>query len=377
LRWAIITGEYPPQIGGVSDYTRLVARGLAEAGDEVHVWTPDHAEPTLADPGVQIHRLPGRFGLRALTMLDTALAQLPRPYRLLVQYVPHAFGWKGLNLPFCLWLAARRRQQAWVMFHEVAFPFRWSRRPKHLLLAGVTHLMAALVLQAAARVFVSIPAWVEMLRRVGLGRRSATWLPIPSTMPTTVAARDVAAVRGRLGAGAGTLVIGHFGSFGALITPLLAAVLPPLLTADHRRLALLIGTGSEQFRKELLRGSPDLSGQLTAVGDLPPAEITAHLAACDLMIQPYADGVSSRRTSMMASLALGLPIVTTTGFLSEPLWRESQAVALTPANAPSALISAAEALLADPGRRAELAACAAALYAERFALGHLLRVLAH
>ena len=26
--WAILTGEYPPQPGGVSDYTRLVARGI-------------------------------------------------------------------------------------------------------------------------------------------------------------------------------------------------------------------------------------------------------------------------------------------------------------------------------------------------------------
>jgi hypothetical protein len=38
LTWAILTGEYPPQAGGVSDYTRLVARGLAECGDRVHDW---------------------------------------------------------------------------------------------------------------------------------------------------------------------------------------------------------------------------------------------------------------------------------------------------------------------------------------------------
>ena len=30
--WAILTGEYPPQPGGVSDYTLQVCRGLAAAG---------------------------------------------------------------------------------------------------------------------------------------------------------------------------------------------------------------------------------------------------------------------------------------------------------------------------------------------------------
>ncbi len=40
MTWHIITGEYPPAIGGVSSYTQLVAEGLAAAGDAVHVWCP-------------------------------------------------------------------------------------------------------------------------------------------------------------------------------------------------------------------------------------------------------------------------------------------------------------------------------------------------
>ena len=40
MQWHILTGEYPPQPGGVSDYSRMVAHGLAAAGDEVVVWAP-------------------------------------------------------------------------------------------------------------------------------------------------------------------------------------------------------------------------------------------------------------------------------------------------------------------------------------------------
>ena len=40
MQWHIITGEYPPKRGGVSDYTYLLARALAEAGEDVHIWTP-------------------------------------------------------------------------------------------------------------------------------------------------------------------------------------------------------------------------------------------------------------------------------------------------------------------------------------------------
>ena len=38
--WHILSGEYPPQPGGVSDYTAGLAEGLAKAGAEVHVWVP-------------------------------------------------------------------------------------------------------------------------------------------------------------------------------------------------------------------------------------------------------------------------------------------------------------------------------------------------
>src|SRR5262249_61488836 len=110
-RWHLITGEYPPQAGGVSDYTRQVARGLARAGDEVHVWAPAAAGAAPADADVSVHRLPGCFGPRALAALDAGLRRMPRPLRLLVQYEPHASGCRAVNLPFCVWLRGERRER--------------------------------------------------------------------------------------------------------------------------------------------------------------------------------------------------------------------------------------------------------------------------
>ena len=55
--WHILTGEYPPQPGGVSDYCRQVAAGLAEVGDSVCVWCPPAAGETPFDSGVEVRRL--------------------------------------------------------------------------------------------------------------------------------------------------------------------------------------------------------------------------------------------------------------------------------------------------------------------------------
>ncbi len=62
MTWHIITGEYPPAIGGVSSYTQLVAEGLAAAGDAVHVWCPGETETGGGDAnGVTVHRALGRL----------------------------------------------------------------------------------------------------------------------------------------------------------------------------------------------------------------------------------------------------------------------------------------------------------------------------
>ncbi|MBV8315828.1 MAG: hypothetical protein JOZ53_12885, partial [Planctomycetaceae bacterium] len=83
----------------MADYTAAVAGALADIGAEVHVWAPGDADESDAGPGgVAVHRVAGRFGPAGLARLDRMLDRFPGPRRLLVQYVPHGFGWKGMNV---------------------------------------------------------------------------------------------------------------------------------------------------------------------------------------------------------------------------------------------------------------------------------------
>jgi hypothetical protein len=235
--------------------------------------------------------------------------------------------------------------------------------------------MASLIAHAVERIYVAIPAWEKILRPMAPRGCAFHWLPIPSNLPTEVHAGEIAAVHSRIASGPYSIVLGHFGTYGESITSLLAEVFPPILTADSCRVGLLMGRGGEHFKKELIRAHPTLSNRIHAPGVLSPEQASAHLAACDALIQPYPDGVSSRRTSLMAGLALGLPIVTTEGFLTESIWQDTRAVALAPAFSPSAFVATVEALLADCGRRTDLRNRAAALYAERFSIGQMVKAL--
>src|SRR5262245_4693579 len=98
--WQIITGEYPPQKGGVSDYTYLLAHALRNAGDDVEIWAPQMEAQIPSQDKVPVHRLPGGFGPQGLAELEHALRRRRRLGRLLIQYVPHMYGFKAMNMPF-------------------------------------------------------------------------------------------------------------------------------------------------------------------------------------------------------------------------------------------------------------------------------------
>ena len=372
--WHVITCEYPPQTGGVSCYTELVAGGLAACGDQVHVWCP---LPGGSSAGVTVHGMLGRIRPGDLRRLGLALNAFRTPRRILVQWVPHGYGLRSMNVPFCLWLwmrASIRGDEVNLMVHEAYLGF-WEGYWRQNVVAAVHRLMTVMLLRAARRVWVSIPAWEDCLRPYRLGSRATfRWLPVPSNIPVSAQPAEVAVVR-QAYLGGRRFLVGHLGIFSEQTARLLKEIVPPLLDRAPESVMLLIGKDGEKHQEALTSLAPHHRARIHATGVLETAELSRHLAACDLAIQPYPDGISSRRTSAMAELAHGVPVVTTTGRLTEPLWLETGAVAAVPAGKAPEFVEAACRLLTDEARRARLSARAKDLYDSRFDIRHVIAAL--
>ncbi len=374
--WHLVTGEFPPAPGGVSDYTRAIAAGLAAAGDTVDVWCPG-AEGLVNDPpGVQVHRSAGRWTGSDLRRLDDELDATPAPRHLLVQWVPHAFGWRSMHVGFCRWV--RRRAHAGdvvdLMVHEPFLAFREGAF-RYDLVAGVHRVMATMLLGVARRVWVSIPAWADRLRPWALGRApSFCWLPVPSTLAVTGDVDLLARIRSTV-RGGHDLLIGHFSTYDAHTRRLLPTLVPHLMREVASSRLLLLGRGSDLAAEDLRRQLPELQDRILGAGALAADELSAHLQACDLMVQPYVDGASTRRTTLMAALAHGVPVVTTVGRLSEPFWSSSPAVSTVAAGDAEGLIHAAVVLAGDSLRRQQQADAARKTYAARFDVAHVIQAL--
>ena len=374
--WHLITGEYPPQFGGVSDYSRLVASGLAAAGEVVHVWCPPCDTSSSEDSKVIVHRELGSMGPRDLFKVSRLLDRYPRPRRLLVQWVPHAFGFRSANLALALWIwnrAVVHRDRVEIMVHEPFLPLPQDSF-RHSALAVIHRIMLTMVLRAAMRIWVAIPKWKDCCRPYARRSASFTWLPVVSNIPVSRQSGASEAVRANY-APSRECLIGHFGTCGGAIGEMLQRVIPDLLNHHADRVVVLIGEDGKGTRDEILRKHPSLREQIHVTGRLSNAEVSWHISACDMMLQLYPDGASSRRGSLMAAISHGKPIVTTTGDLTELVWHSSGAVLLAPATSHPRIVAAVDYLLARPSEMSQLGKKAQDLYVRYFDLQNVINSL--
>lgn len=367
--WAIITGEYPPQPGGVSGYTWVVAQALAAHGETVHVFAPPTADAELAS-AVHVHRLSDRFEARGRRELFAALEALPKPRRVVLQFVLQSFGRRAVNAPFVWSLRRLRRYPLWIMFHEFALDDQPAESFPRRVQAWMTRRLARSAARAADLALVSTPAW-EPLIASAAPHVPVQWLPIPSNVATEFDAADVTRIAQRYRDPSGGPLIGHFGSYRMKDSrAFLAGTIPAIVNAAANRRFLLLGRGGDTFAAQLIAGDAALAGRVFAPGDLDAQPLANHLAACDLLLQPYADGATTRRGSLFAGLALGVPSVTTLGPLSESLWRETDAAFFVPPDDRAATLAMVETALADPAARSRIGGNARALYRDRFDVAH-------
>jgi hypothetical protein len=371
-RWHILTPELPPHCGGVGDYTAQVAIGLSKSGDRVTVYSPSRPARWQAADGIEVVALDDCFGPRSEAELASRLDRDPSS-RFLIQYVPSVFGRGAANVPFCRWLRSRGRagSDLRVMFHEPYSYFDW--RPDHLFKAVAQRAMARTLLDGASMVYLPTDTWRRYLSNYGAEPIArAVTLPIPSSIPHLDGGEAVRATRAAALGGA-TFLLGHFGTYGQHVAPPLRHAIHDLLASDQEVAMICTGAGSDSFAESMRVAHPAFRGRITGTGRVSANEISVRLQSCDLLVQPYPDGVTTRRTSVMAALSNARAVVTSDGPLTENVWRETGCVAL--AQSPAGLVSTARDLLADASGRASLESRAAATYASTFDLRHTIDAL--
>jgi glycosyltransferase involved in cell wall biosynthesis len=289
-----VSGEYPPDVGGVGDYTDRLRLALRSAD-----W------PSRVLSRRQVRRWDGR----ALARL---LRAAPRDGLVHIQFQAGAFDLLG---DVCLMPAVLRllrpRVRVVTTFHDVRVPYLFPR-------AGRLRRVAVRLLARSSHAVIA--ADERDLNALDLPARRVHQVPIGANIACAPGpGYDRRAFRAGLGLDDASLAIVYFGllNHSKGLDLLLGAFNLILLQLPYARLLLLGGeTGASDPTDRLtaarLRYRLECLGErVVRTGWLPPQALSRHLLAGDVALLPYTDGASPRRGSLLACAEHGLPIVST------------------------------------------------------------------
>jgi glycosyltransferase involved in cell wall biosynthesis len=359
-----ISSEYPPDIGGVADYTYHLTQAFAGRGHEAPVLTSADGG---ASAGEQ-HRDARSWRVSGATAMARAARAL-RPDVVNFQYVPQMYGRAGIAPGAALLpLALRRAGDAQVTctMHEIASPF--GMPPKRLAAALAHRMQARLMVSACDRIIVTNPAYARRLRGWTRAPHKVWEIPVgASILPASASADDRAALRASLGAGSAAL-IGESSPLAVGKRPddllRLAKSLGP-----RARLVMLGGLPADAGQKASFICRAEASGvadRIIWTGPLSATDLSRHLSALDVYVHTHGAGASSRSTTLVSALAHGLPIVAYDG-AETGASLAGGGVALVSNGDTVAFASAVATLLDSPGDRARSGALARELHARNFA----------
>lgn len=351
LHWFFITPEYPPAVGGVADYTRLVATHLVKAGQAVSVLAPTRGQAPF-EIGLDVQAVLGEFGPIGFWRGSKVLDGIPSPRRLFLQWVPHGFGFKSMNLLLVLWVWWRvvvRRDQLWIMAHEPFLAF--ENGFKQRLAACVHRGMVWVLFRLAGRAFAGNQLWIKTLSPWCPKSLKVEWLPVPSNVPINEDREKINEIKKQVAAS--DFLVGHFGTYGSQAGQKVLNLIDFLFSQNLSYKFLLLGKNGDLFLKEVESKRPELKGKILAPGIQSLEEISIGISACDVMIQPYGGGISTRNGSLMAVLSHGIPCVANRGHVTDPEWDEWGIVDLVDEDDFSAMVKKVKGLLNDPILRAK------------------------
>ena len=387
LKVGLVTGEFPPMEGGVGAFTAELAKALHQLGHTVHIITSRDARPpdaprTFTSAGepidlkfAHLHPRINRWRWPSLAVI----ADIVLRYELDVvniQYQPAAFNMNSAAINFLPWRLKNVVKTA-VTFHDLRVPYLFPKAGR--LRQTAVNFLA----RSADGVIATNPAdyqsLVSSLQSPGFQRRGTETqrvakIAIGSNItvhPTNHI--EIGEIRHSLGLNADDVLLGYFGflneSKGA------DTLIDALAQLDGRFHLVFIGgqtgasdSANNQAFLDGLRAQIEARGVTERVhwtGFLSDARVSAHLQAADMLVMPYRDGASLRRGTLMAALAHGRPLITTTPAVPTPQLISGENCCLVLVGDVAALVTAVQTLTNDAELRETLGRGAIAL-AEQF-----------
>jgi glycosyltransferase involved in cell wall biosynthesis len=278
----------------------------------------------------------------------------PVPTHVMLEYNPFRWGRSGFA-PKLLRDVQRLRQMSdarvVVMVHEAWIDIRDG---KSALIGGWQRAQLHALLRLTDRVAASSEDYASRLGR------GTVCIPPASTIEPVAASPETA--RAELGM-SGRLVVTLFGRSNPSRALGYAEAAIEALSQSRGASSIVV--------QNLGAGAPRISVpagvEQVLAGELTAAELSRRLWASDLVLLPFTDGLTTRRSTLMAALAHARPVLALAGPRTDSVLRRApDALCLTPVGDREAFGRAAVRLADNPDERAAIGRAGETLYRRQF-----------
>ena len=316
MKIIIISPAFPPNRDGVGDYTFVLADGLADKNEVIIVTSKLKGVKSESKNKFHVIREIDKWGGLDLFHI-LSICKNFSPELVIIQYVSFMYGRGGINLAFpLLSILLRIRYRVFTMLHELFTPF--GLPIKTFLMSLVQRLMLFFLIIGSDRIGVSIKVWERVLKRFFFWRKGDfRWIPIPSNIEISTKTHIPEKLQGFNK----KPLLAFFGSLHITkIVEFLTASLDALVKKGYDSGLLIIGQDEKAISDYLKELPYYLKERIFCTGYCNSDDVSQYLLASDIFLLPLIDGISSRRTTLMAALNHGLPVVSTSGFLTDDIF---------------------------------------------------------
>jgi|SRR5262249_49196880 len=308
---------------------------------------------------LEIHRVPWEIlgWPDALQTLQLQAASW-RDTWVLLQYTALAWSRRGFPQKVLLVLKILKAAGARVgmVFHDVE-PYLGGRLIDSIRRLSQVRTMRRMLVLADLAVF-TVPT--EKLSWLPAVRAQAAFVPVGPNLPIPPApqahSQDVVPTIGVFS------ITG--GDSGARETKVILSAVGHTVRKFGRLRLSIFGRHAELRETELREGLRDLPVELSVEGVVEPAQVVQKLSVCDVLL--FVRGsISSRRSSAIAGIACGLPVIAYPGSETAPPITDAGVVLVSPDH-PYELYAALVRVLSDEAYRRELGARSRAAYQTHF-----------
>tara|TARA_B100001123_G_scaffold324296_1_gene364235 strand:- start:7749 stop:8939 length:1191 start_codon:yes stop_codon:yes gene_type:complete len=354
-----VSGEYPPTIGGVGDHARLLREHIELAGVSTYLMTSTksfrkHPENVLA--------IAKNWGYREVYKV-AAIAKNTNATIIHIHYQSGAFDLHpAINiLPRILRMSGRHFRIV-TTFHDLSLPYIFPKAGK-LRELSVNRMLT----DSHGVIFVSPEDASKAGRDVCLSvnmpnedpRGFSSLIPVGPTVNNVHRLLDKRTVKKRFGIAEHSFVIGYVGfqqrNKGIDVFNRSLQLVRDL---PGENVVMLIGASSPRSKGSSVDDFqgvfPPSNWSVVETGQASHNEMSLALAACDVCVLPFSEGLSLRRGSFMNAISHGLPVITTQPSSDLPSVTNGVNVVFVPRDAADPIARSIMELHGDINKRANI-----------------------